>query len=148
MTGIVGQTSVIHRKDRQRLADLQPHPDYSLIAAMEREIYGETFEHEGAPKAGSGLKQSGPRHTGARMPQTIEELEELVNDDARMAVIVARGQFPDFAKAYDKIIRRRNAATGKAAGLAYDTSSVWDATMLGTVYIPHTIIGDVEGGQL
>ena len=27
----------------------RPRPDYSAIAAMEREVYGEEFKHEGAP---------------------------------------------------------------------------------------------------
>ena len=35
------------RGDRRTLD--RPRPDYSLIAAMEREIYGETFKHDGAP---------------------------------------------------------------------------------------------------
>jgi hypothetical protein len=39
------QTRVIHRIERAN----RPRPDYSLIAAMEREVYGETFGHEGAP---------------------------------------------------------------------------------------------------
>ena len=35
---------------RQRRAR-PPRPDYTLIAAMEREVYGETFGHDGAPGA-------------------------------------------------------------------------------------------------
>ena len=27
-----------------------PRPDYSLIAAMEQEVYGEAFKHDGAPE--------------------------------------------------------------------------------------------------
>lgn len=38
------QTKVIRRVERAN----RPRPDYSAIAAMEREIYGETFEHDGA----------------------------------------------------------------------------------------------------
>ena len=41
------QTKVIHRVERAN----RPRPDYSAIARMEREVYGETFEHEGAPAA-------------------------------------------------------------------------------------------------
>ena len=41
------QTKVIHRVERAN----RPRPDYSVIARMEREVYGETFEHEGAPAA-------------------------------------------------------------------------------------------------
>jgi hypothetical protein len=39
------QTKTIHRVERAN----RPRPDYGAIAAMEREVYGETFEHEGAP---------------------------------------------------------------------------------------------------
>jgi hypothetical protein len=28
----------------------RPRPDYRLIAALERDIYGEAFEHDGAPR--------------------------------------------------------------------------------------------------
>lgn len=43
---IAFQTYVLHRIDAQN----KPRPDYSLIGAMEREVYGETFEHDGAPE--------------------------------------------------------------------------------------------------
>lgn len=46
---LVWQVRYIHRADARRL---RPRPDYSLIASMERELYGETFEHEGAPEQG------------------------------------------------------------------------------------------------
>lgn len=36
---------------RQRVLD-RPRPDYSAIARMERELYGETFKHDGAPATG------------------------------------------------------------------------------------------------
>jgi hypothetical protein len=120
---IVAQTATIRRMDRERLASLQPHPDYSSIAAMEQEIYGETFEHEGAPKAAGTGKQSGLGYAGATMPQTMEELEELVNDDARMAAILQAGRFPDFTRAYDEIVRRRIATTGKAAKPGHSSST-------------------------
>jgi hypothetical protein len=38
------QTFVLRR---QRMLD-RPRPDYSAIAAMEREVYGETFDHDGS----------------------------------------------------------------------------------------------------
>jgi hypothetical protein len=41
---MVFQTRVIRRIERQN----RPRPDYSAIAAMEREVYGETFRHEGS----------------------------------------------------------------------------------------------------
>jgi hypothetical protein len=28
----------------------RPRPDYPVIAAMEREVYGQTFRHDGAPR--------------------------------------------------------------------------------------------------
>jgi len=34
---------------RLRVAS-RPRPDYALIAAMEREVYGEAFRHDGAPE--------------------------------------------------------------------------------------------------
>ena len=37
-------------KIRQREYLDRPRPDYSAIAAMEREVYGETFKHDGAPR--------------------------------------------------------------------------------------------------
>jgi hypothetical protein len=40
------QTGTIRRRE---YAD-RPRPDYASIAAMERDLYGETFEHEGAPR--------------------------------------------------------------------------------------------------
>lgn len=41
-------TRTIHRiQERDR-----PRPDYAAIAAMERDIWGETFRHEGAPSLG------------------------------------------------------------------------------------------------
>lgn len=49
---IVGLVAVtrLHAKTIARREYLdRPRPDYSLIAAMEQEVYGETFEHEGTP---------------------------------------------------------------------------------------------------
>jgi hypothetical protein len=43
-------------------------PDYAAIAAMEREVYGETFTHEGAPK-----------------PDTVAELHAMMDDLADRA---------------------------------------------------------------
>jgi len=48
VTAICLQTRLIRIKDRQRLTALHPHPDYALIARMEREVYGETFRHKGS----------------------------------------------------------------------------------------------------
>ena len=46
-TGLICmQTALIHRRERLE----RPRPDYSAIAAMEREVYGETFEHDGGPE--------------------------------------------------------------------------------------------------
>jgi hypothetical protein len=42
---ITWQTRRIHR----RADELRPRPDYSLIASMEQSVWGEAFEHEGAP---------------------------------------------------------------------------------------------------
>lgn len=52
MLSVVGlHTYVIRRQRRIDAIKNRPRPDYASIAAMEREIYGETFGHEGAPKA-------------------------------------------------------------------------------------------------
>lgn len=40
------QTKLVHLRE----AINRPRPDYASIATMERELYGETFEHEGAPQ--------------------------------------------------------------------------------------------------
>jgi hypothetical protein len=53
------QTKVIRRVERAS----RPRPDYSLIAAMEREIYGETFGHDGAPEPGGFVLPAGARIT-------------------------------------------------------------------------------------
>jgi len=42
------QTYVIRRSRRIEAAANRTHPDYIAIAAMEREVYGETFRHEGS----------------------------------------------------------------------------------------------------
>jgi hypothetical protein len=49
---------VILRADRQA-REPSRKPDYALIAAMEREVYGETFHHDGAPETGGGFRTEG-----------------------------------------------------------------------------------------
>ena len=44
---VLGFLAFVINRDRQLG---RPRPDYSAIAAMEREVYGETFEHDGAPQ--------------------------------------------------------------------------------------------------
>jgi len=51
---------------RKVYATERPRPDYAAIARMEREVYGETFKHEGAPPARRTV--SGPH--GHRAPAT------------------------------------------------------------------------------
>ena len=47
VASVIGfQAFVIRRQERLD----RPRPDYSAIAAMEREVYGETFEHDGGPE--------------------------------------------------------------------------------------------------
>lgn len=48
------ETYVIRRQREMVAAANRPRPDYIAIARMEREVYGETFDHDGAPSAGSG----------------------------------------------------------------------------------------------
>lgn len=45
----------------------RPRPDYSLIAAMEREVYGEAFKHEGAPAR--SIPPPHPFPSGAILPR-------------------------------------------------------------------------------
>ena len=47
----------------------KPRPDYSLIARMEREIYGEAFSHDGAPEVAASTRV--PRRTGTGTTSTI-----------------------------------------------------------------------------
>ena len=44
----------------------RPRPDYSAIAAMEREVYGEMFRHEGAPGRHSPGHHPARGHRGLR----------------------------------------------------------------------------------
>jgi hypothetical protein len=57
------------RAARQKIAN-RPRPDYALIAEMEREIYGETFTHDGAPRA-SGASGVVKAHCPAGHPYAI-----------------------------------------------------------------------------
>ena len=50
VAGIAFQARTIRRRAEQ----LRPRPDYAAIARMEREIWGEAFEHAGAPQQGTG----------------------------------------------------------------------------------------------
>lgn len=45
------QTISIRRVAAREREAARPRPDYSAIARMEREVWGETFKHEGAPDA-------------------------------------------------------------------------------------------------
>jgi hypothetical protein len=47
----VFNTKLAHGKRAKHIEAHRPHPDYALIAAMEREAYGETFRHDGSPVA-------------------------------------------------------------------------------------------------
>lgn len=41
-----------------------PRPDYALIASMEQEVFGEAYEHAGAPPAMRGAYAHRPAHGG------------------------------------------------------------------------------------
>ncbi|HEX3960913.1 MAG TPA: hypothetical protein VHZ03_30560 [Trebonia sp.] len=43
---------------RRRAEQLRPRPDYAHIARMERDIFGETFEHDGAPQVSRPQRQT------------------------------------------------------------------------------------------
>lgn len=49
ITGKIGYLDALDR----------PRPDYSAIAAMERDIYGETFGHDGAPDIAARARPAG-----------------------------------------------------------------------------------------
>jgi len=48
------ETCVVRRRRGSDAVANRPRPDYISIAAMERDIYGETFRHDGAPQDGRG----------------------------------------------------------------------------------------------
>lgn len=68
---IAFQTKVIHRIEARN----KPRADYALIARMEREVYGEAFEHDGAPQAASG---------------SVAELHAMMDDLAERATAAKR----------------------------------------------------------
>ena len=92
------QTYVIRRLDRQRLERLRPRPDYSSIAAMEEDIYGETFEHEGAPEPASG---------------SVAELHAMMDDLADRATkrrrVTLAEQFEDDRRAMRELADKHRA---------------------------------------
>lgn len=55
----------------------RPCPDYSAIAAMEREVYGETFKHDGAPQRTASSLESRwdgrTTHPDTTEPGTVEQ---------------------------------------------------------------------------
>jgi len=57
VVALVAQTHAIRRMDRQRLTQLRPRPDYAAIAAMERDVYGRAFEHDGGPAHATAPRQ-------------------------------------------------------------------------------------------
>jgi hypothetical protein len=69
------QVRYLHRAEIARLA--QPRPDYAAIASMEREVYGETFRHEGAPArtvSRPAVRWDGrTTHPDTTQPATIED---------------------------------------------------------------------------
>jgi hypothetical protein len=53
------------RRNARNIAQTQRslhRPDYALIAAIEREVYGETFRHDGAPEPVRPSKPHPERH--------------------------------------------------------------------------------------
>jgi hypothetical protein len=74
---LYAQTCVIGRLERD------PKPDYSLIAAMEREVYGETFDHEGAPDRRQGFELSGRPVRYAKPVKTPKSDRPTFEDDRR-----------------------------------------------------------------
>jgi len=61
-------------KIRQREYLNRPRPDYAAIAAMERELYGEAFEHEGAPEARRVVPPTMPPEPPLPRPQRKDYL--------------------------------------------------------------------------
>ena len=80
-----------------------PRPDYSAIARMEREVYGETFKHEGAPR------------TSALDPE-VAQLHAMMDDLAERAT--AR-QERARARCYCNYCRGRAGAYGAEAKALY-----------------------------
>ena len=82
------QTFVIRRQRRTDAIASRPRPDYSAIAAMEREVYGETFEHEGAPKPFTYPSAAllPPKGYGVTMAEFGENLARLGRSDSLPSV--------------------------------------------------------------
>lgn len=55
VTFLVGALVLMTRVIRRRAEQLRPRPDYAAIARMERDVYGETFGHDGAPARTVGV---------------------------------------------------------------------------------------------
>lgn len=49
VTFLVGALVLMTRVIGRRAEQLRPRPDYAAIARMERDVYGETFQHDGSP---------------------------------------------------------------------------------------------------
>jgi hypothetical protein len=75
---LVGALVWAIRLNRRTIRNLElqtrPCPDYRRIAVLEREIYGEAFEHDGAP---SGARHAG--RDGMTMTEFGERLEEFAD---------------------------------------------------------------------
>jgi hypothetical protein len=73
------QTVVIRRAERVN----RPRPDYAAIARMEREIYGEAFNHDGAPEPVTGLDADVQAVTSAIRDVAVRlaELDALAREE-------------------------------------------------------------------
>lgn len=59
VTFLAGALVLMTRVIGRRAEQLRPRPDYAAIARMERDVYGETFEHDGAPARTVGVPLTG-----------------------------------------------------------------------------------------
>ena len=71
------QIRYLHRANLTRLPRMRPRPDYAAIARLEREVYGETFKHEGAPTCTASRPEARwdgrTTHPDTTQPASIED---------------------------------------------------------------------------
>jgi len=72
----------------------RPRPDYTRIASLEREVYGKTFEHEGAPEIRiPGVPPTMPPAPPMPRPRRKQTLAYDLEDDRRaMRALAAQGR--------------------------------------------------------
>lgn len=106
------------RLDRHREYLDRPRPDYSAIAAMEREIWGEAFEHDRAPQPqGQDRSADGPRPRPVRYPKPMRPLPNFASGKPQGTT--PPDVKPEPAKCYCDYCRGRAGVHGAEATALY-----------------------------